>query len=963
MACRDGRPLLVVDVAVPRDVDPGVARGPRRHAARHRRPEGLRRALGRAPARRDRQGPRDPRRRDRALPRRPRRRARSRRSSRRCASSAKTCARGELERFRAKLAQLDPTQRDAGRGAHAGHRQQAAARADRAGEGRGRHAARRATTPTRSRRCSTCPSDRGLVRAPHRDARRARSRAGRRSASARCSARAGRVRGRHDDRRPRPDAPTCTRSAARACSSRRCSRPCSTAAPTSRCTRPRICRRRRRPGSCSRRFPSAATRATRSSGATLDELPTGGARSAPARCAAARSSRRRAPTSRSARCAATSRPACASAPTMGYDAVVVAVAALERLGLADRGDRGARPVGDAAAGRRRARSRVECRADDARDARAAARRSTTPVAHRAVDAERAFLAELGGGCNLPCGALARVDGRRHDRARRAARVARRPHRAAHARRRRPTRSTSAPRPRAICSTARAAARCSTWRSSRDRVPRRRRARAIPGCSPCAARSCCGAPTSSSTTGSRRRALLELAPAGAELVDVGKAPGRVAHDPGRDQRAARRRAAAPGSTVVRLKGGDPFVFGRGGEEAEACIARRRAVRGRARHHERDRGARVRGHPGDAPRRVDAASRSSPATRTRPRARTDTDWDALARAGGTLVILMGAGRVGEIAKALIAGGRDADTPVAAVRWGTRPEQRTVRGDARDDRRRSASRRRARSSSARSPRSTSRWFEQRPLFGRTRRRHPRARAGERAARRGSRQLGAEVIELPAIAIEPVDVRAARPRRLRVGRVHVGERRRRVLRPRARRRRARRPRARRGVRVAAIGPGTARRARAARHPRRPRARALRRRGAARGVPDPGRRARGAARPRRVGARRAARRARARRATTVDVLAVYRTVPAAPDADDLARVRAGDGRRDHVHVVVDGHELLRRGRAARRAAAARSSRSARSRRRPRASAGLRVDAEADPHTIDGLVDGRRGSPDRSRRR
>ncbi len=57
-------------------------------------------------------------------------------------------------------------------------------------------------------------------------------------------------------------------------------------------------------------------------------------------------------------------------------------------------------------------------------------------------------------------------------------------------------------------------------------------------------------------------------------------------------------------------------------------------------------------------------------------SDTGWDALAQVGGTLVILMGAGRIEEIAKALIAGGRAENTPVAAVRFGTRPDQHTVR-----------------------------------------------------------------------------------------------------------------------------------------------------------------------------------------------------------------------------------------------------------------------------------------------
>ena len=54
----------------------------------------------------------------------------------------------------------------------------------------------------------------------------------------------------------------------------------------------------------------------------------------------------------------------------------------------------------------------------------------------------------------------------------------------------------------------------------------------------------------------------------------------------------------------------------------------------------------------------------------------DWHAVARVGGTIVILMGVARIGRIADELIAGGLDPDTPVAAVRWGTRPEQTTVR-----------------------------------------------------------------------------------------------------------------------------------------------------------------------------------------------------------------------------------------------------------------------------------------------
>ena len=227
-----------------------------------------------------------------------------------------------------------------------------------------------------------------------------------------------------------------------------------------------------RTGSCSRRCPSAATRATRS-WARRSKASRPAAGSAPVRCAGARSSRRPGPISCSRRLRGNIETRLRKQVDEGHDAVVVAVAALDRLGLRDQVTRGARSV-DAAAAGRAGRARRSSAAPTTRARWRCSSRFDDAAAHLAVRAERAYLAELGGGCSLPCGALAPGRrGLRRDRARSAARRARRSHRAAHARRRNRSASRSVPRPRAICSTARAAAPCSTWSELDDRVPRRR----------------------------------------------------------------------------------------------------------------------------------------------------------------------------------------------------------------------------------------------------------------------------------------------------------------------------------------------------------------------------------------------------------------------------------------------------------------------------------------------------------
>lgn len=168
-------------------------------------------------------------------------------------------------------------------------------------------------------------------------------------------------------------------------------------------------------------------------------------------------------------------------------------------------------------------------------------------------------------------------------------------------------------------------------------------------------------------------LVPLASPECELIDVGKEPGRHGMDQA-DISALLVRLAASGRRVVRLKGGDPFVFGRGGEEALALAAAGASfeiVPGISSAFAAPAGAGIPVTHREIARSVTVVSGhdepSSPAAAER--------WERLAGVPGTLVLLMGMRHLDAIAAALIAAGRPADEPVAVVQWASTPRERRL------------------------------------------------------------------------------------------------------------------------------------------------------------------------------------------------------------------------------------------------------------------------------------------------
>jgi uroporphyrin-III C-methyltransferase len=172
------------------------------------------------------------------------------------------------------------------------------------------------------------------------------------------------------------------------------------------------------------------------------------------------------------------------------------------------------------------------------------------------------------------------------------------------------------------------------------------------------------------------ALLDLAPPHAARVYVGKSPGGHAmKQPEIDTLLVEH--ARTGATVVRLKGGDPFVFGRGGEELLACAAAGIAcevVPGITSAVAAPAAAGIPvTHRGVARSfAVVTASTAGPAHEP-----DTTDLSRIATAVDTLVLLMAAGRLEATCRALIDAGREPDEPAALVMWATTPEERSVVG----------------------------------------------------------------------------------------------------------------------------------------------------------------------------------------------------------------------------------------------------------------------------------------------
>lgn len=248
-------------------------------------------------------------------------------------------------------------------------------------------------------------------------------------------------------------------------------------------------------------------------------------------------------------------------------------------------------------------------------------------------------------------------------------------------------------------------------------------------------------------------LLALAPASAEIIYGGKrARDHAIPQPQLNQLLIDK--ARQGKTVVRLKGGDPYVFGRGGEEAEQLADAGvpfEVVPGVSSF------VAVPNYAGVPLTHRDFCSKLTLITGHEDPAKeaSHIDWAQVARTPGTKVIMMGTDRIGQIAETLVGHGMNAATPVAMVRWGTTGRQQSIEGTLGTIAQVAANTKIGPPTVAVigevvKLRSKLNWFEQRPLFGR---RVVVTRSKEQAPQLSRRlqELGAETLEIPTIKIEP--------------------------------------------------------------------------------------------------------------------------------------------------------------------------------------------------------------------
>lgn len=248
-------------------------------------------------------------------------------------------------------------------------------------------------------------------------------------------------------------------------------------------------------------------------------------------------------------------------------------------------------------------------------------------------------------------------------------------------------------------------------------------------------------------------ILAFARKDTEMVYVGKASANhTMRQP--DINKLLVKLAQEGKTVARLKGGDPFVFGRGGEEAIELL---------------EAGQPFEFVPGVTSAIAVAEYAGIPVTHRHvatsfavitghedpTKGASTINWQGLATAVDTLVFLMGVENIEKISKQLIANGRSADCPAAVIRWGTHPEQRTLvttLGSAAAD---------VKANNLKPPaifivgevvklRQQLQWFDNKPLFGKTVI-VTRARAQASELTKKLEAQGAKVIEVPAIKIVP--------------------------------------------------------------------------------------------------------------------------------------------------------------------------------------------------------------------